>query len=158
MTSALLLDLWRHGQCVVEGACDIGTLELPTRPQQPREKLFPSCCHILKMRERFSYPRLFQHLKPVSIILNQRQKDIPWNGTTKKKKFSLCHHARSWQQSSGTVRGWFLGMWWREVRQSIPMPTSVCWKNSWKCFRPCHPHKNTAEILLQHDSARLHTS
>jgi len=78
---------------VIEGVYDIGSLEPATRPQQPREKLlFPSCCHILKLRERFSYPRL---LEPVSVILNQRQKDIPWNGTTKKKKFSLCHYARS---------------------------------------------------------------
>lgn len=52
--------------------CDVGSLEPPTRPQQPREKLlFPSCCHVLKLRERFSYPRLFQDVKPVSIILKR---------------------------------------------------------------------------------------
>ena len=105
-----------------------------------------SCCHILKLRERFSFPTLFQYVKTLSVILNQRVKDIPWYGTTKKKKFSLCHHVRSRQQSSGTVRGWFLGMWWSEVRQSILMPMSVYWKNSWKRFRPFHPHKNKAEI------------
>jgi len=75
MTASLLLDLWRHGWCVVKGVCDVRSLEPPTRPQRPKEKLlFPSFCHILKLRERFSYPRLFQHVKPVSIILNQRQK------------------------------------------------------------------------------------
>jgi hypothetical protein len=159
MTSSLLLDLWRHGRCVVEGVCDIGFLEPPTRPQQLREKLFfPSCCHVLKLRERFSYPRLFQHVKPGSITSNQRQKDIPWNGSTKKRKFSFRQHARSRQQSSGIVRGWFLGMWWQEVRQSILMLTSVCWKKSWERFWLFHPHKNPAEILLQHDSARPHTS
>jgi hypothetical protein len=56
------------------------------------------------------------------------------------------------------VRGWILGMWRQEVRQYILMPTSICWKNSCKHFWPFHPYKNPAEILLQHDSARPHTS
>jgi len=35
----------------------------------------------LKLRERPSYPALLQQMKPGAIILNQRQKGKPWNGT-----------------------------------------------------------------------------
>jgi hypothetical protein len=38
---------------------------------KPREKPFlPSCWHVLKLRERPSYPRLLQQMKPGNIILN----------------------------------------------------------------------------------------
>jgi hypothetical protein len=58
---------------------------------------------VLKLRERFSYPRLLHQTKPGSIIVNWRQ-GSPWNGTilnlTGKKIQKV--HVRS--QSSGTAK------------------------------------------------------
>jgi hypothetical protein len=46
-----------------------------------RKAISSSCLHVLKLRERPSYSGLLQQMKPGSIVLGQRLKGNPWNGT-----------------------------------------------------------------------------
>lgn len=64
---------------------------------KPREKPFlRSCQHILKLRERPSYPRLLQQMKPGSIILNLRHSQSMEGHHSQSPWKKNCHWARAW--------------------------------------------------------------
>jgi len=73
VTSFEILDIRK---CVRDGFLRASQLNT----KHTEKSFLLSCLHVLKLRERPSYPILLHQMKPGSIIVNWRQ-GSPWNGT-----------------------------------------------------------------------------
>lgn len=87
-----------------------------------------------------------------------RPKGIPWNGTipqaSQKKKLTLCQQTCLQPLLTRTVKEWSLCMKCQEGRK-LTLCQNV--ERTHEGIQMSWPHKNSAEVLIQHDNARLHT-
>jgi hypothetical protein len=136
----------------------LGASQLNIKPRE--EIFFQSWWYDFELRERPSHPRLLQQMKSGSIIVNKRLKGNPWNGT-------ILNLPRR-KNSPSVDRVMIIVFWDCEgvilvdvmLRgETVKFITYVRTLSELrKHFKRVWPHNSPTGILLQHDSAELHTS